>query len=212
RNLSAGIRSPGKAANKSDDEPGGLARRLMATLKRSLNAEETKFVRKVQTVYKRCKQNRHITHWDFEEIGLRLGGYGWDALHIWPAFPDDEHEFWLYIAHAAQEHGARIPEFMVPITDIRDIEQILVRWRRAREVEKWKATLGNLRSQGATARPLRPGQTDLRLVIAEKEALLEWQRPNQATFEPIKAAQISQLAEEHPEGLVQFTTEAEIIW
>src|SRR2546425_5554959 len=70
RNLSAGVSSTAawaRSGAKPEDEANGLARRLMAALGRPLKAEETKFVRKVHTVFSRCRQNRHITQWDFEE-------------------------------------------------------------------------------------------------------------------------------------------------
>src|SRR5437870_1636246 len=80
-----------------------------------------------------------------------------DALQIWPAFPPDEYEFWLYVAYAAREHHAELPEFMAPITDLDAIEERMTKWRRTREIEKWKQTLGNLRAQVAAARPASRG-------------------------------------------------------
>jgi len=122
-----------RAATKSDDDSGRLARQLMASLGRSLKPEENKFTRKVQNVFKRCQQNRHITRWDFDEMGLHLGGYGWDSLQIWPAFPSDEHDFWLYVANAAKQHNVKIPQFMEPISDLGAIQQRLAHWQRARD-------------------------------------------------------------------------------
>src|SRR6266404_2646667 len=215
RNLSAGVSTASggwnKATSKAEDDSAGLARRLMATLGRSLNAEETKFVRKVHNVYLRCQQSRHITHWDFNELGFRLSGYGWEGLHIWPAFPNDEHEFWLYIANAVTQQRLKIPEFMEPITDLTGVQDRLARWQRAREVEKWKQTLGNLRSRSLSPRTTQ-GETDLRLVIGQKEAFLQWHRPNQESFQTIKSTHMSQLANDYQEGAVQFTHEAELLW
>jgi len=213
RSLSAGVPSAAawaKSANATDEEAGGLARRLMATLRRPLDPKETRFIRKIQAVYKRCQKNRHITHWDFEEMGLRLGGYGWDALQIWPAFPVNEHEFWLYVAHAAQEHHVTIPEFMRSVTDLNGVQQILDRWRRTREIEKWKEKLNNYRC--SPHHPVIKSETDLRLVIGEEAALLEWQRPGQPAFQTLKHSQSNQLANDHRDGRVHFTHEAELLW
>src|SRR6266404_6408126 len=215
RNLSAGVSTASggwnKATSKAEDDSAGLARRLMATLGRSLNAEETKFVRKVHNVYLRCQQTRHITHWDFTDLGFRLNGYGWEGIHIWPAFPNDEHEFWLYVANAVTQQGLTFPEFMEPITDLNGVQDRLARWRRTQEVEKWKQTLGNLHSTSVSL--LTPqGETDLHLVIGKKEAFLQWRRPPQENFQAIKTAQMNQLANDYREGQVQFTKEAELIW
>src|SRR5438132_12627605 len=74
RSLSAGVSSasPMRArdARKQDEEGGGLARRLMATVGRPLDSKETAFIRKVHAAFLRCRQNGHITRWDFEELGL----------------------------------------------------------------------------------------------------------------------------------------------
>src|SRR5205814_1294408 len=87
RNLSSGVWQAGPATQSAMSRQSGpvtLARKLLAALGRPLNTEETKFARKVHTAYENCRQVRHITRWDFEQMGLRLGGYGWEALHIWP--------------------------------------------------------------------------------------------------------------------------------
>src|SRR5260370_1651511 len=67
RNLSSGASTPSatwnKGTGKTEGDSAGLARRLMATLWRPLNAEETKFVRKVHNLYLRSHHTPHITHW-----------------------------------------------------------------------------------------------------------------------------------------------------
>src|SRR4051812_31463857 len=81
----------GAAASTREVEP-GLARRLTSALGRVPNAAESKFIKRVESAYTRSRQTGNITNWDFEEMGLRLGGYGWDAVKIWPAAPANEHE------------------------------------------------------------------------------------------------------------------------
>ena len=216
RSLSAGRAPPpapaGRVGKKTEEQSAGLVRRLIAVLGRPLNAEETRFVRKIQTAFTRCQQHKRITQWDFQDMGFRLDGYGWDALQIWPSFPPDDYEFWLYVAYAAREHHSSIPEFMMPITDLAAIDERMAKWRRAREIEKWKQTLGNLRAQAATARPSSTGEIDLRVVIDEKEAFLEWRRPGQEEFQPLKGPQYNQLIRDYNDGIVQFTDEAEMLW
>lgn len=200
-----------RAASKSEEDSGRLARQLMASLGRPLKSEENKFIRKVQNVFKRCHVNRHITRWDFDEMGLHLGGYGWDSLQIWPAFPTDEHDFWLYVANAAKQHNVKIPDFMEPISDLSVIQDRLTRWQRAREIEKWKQALGNIH-HSVTSQPAASGQIDLRVVIAENEAFLEWRRGEQENFQPLKAANVQQLSNDAQESRVHFTSEAELLW
>ncbi len=200
-----------RAATKSDEDSGRLARQLMASLGRTLKAEETKFTRKVQNVFKRCQQNRHITRWDFDEMGLHLGGYGWDSLQIWPAFPADEHDFWLYVANAAKQHNVKIPAFMESISDLSAIQERLAQWQRAREIEKWKQALGNIHPS-ASSPPATDTEIDIRVVITESEALLEWRRSGQENFQPLKSANVQQLTNDSQEGRIHFTSEAELLW
>src|SRR5437899_10863771 len=122
RNLSSGKSTTPQSIARAREVDPGIARKLTAVLRRPLSGTEAKFVKGIENAYTKCRQTGNITYWDFEEMGLRLKGYGWDAVKIWPAFPANEHEFWLYIAHAAKQHNVPIPEFMRFITDFEPIE------------------------------------------------------------------------------------------
>ena len=210
---SAASVSMAAARNKpTPSDTGELVHRLTAARKRPLKKEERRFLEKVRTVYARCRQAGHITQWDFEEMGLRLGGYGWNAVHVWPGLPEDEYLFWLYVAHAAKQHQIPIPEFMQPITDLGVIQERLADWEREREVEKWKQKLGSLNLHSGPARPAHQANTDLRLLIDEKEARLQWIRSPQTTFDSIKQIHIRLFVTDYEEGKIQLTPEAELIW
>ena len=189
-----------------------LVRRLLAARKRALKPEERKFLGKVRTIYERCRQVGHITHWDFEEMGLRLGGYGWDALQIWPSFPEDDYLFWLYIAQAAQERQAPIPEFMRPITDLGAIRDRLARWERERQIKRWNEKLGRFHLHAGPLPGAAEALTDLRLLVDQKEIRLQWLRPGQTTFDTVKHTQIRQFMADYEEGRIRLTSEAELIW
>jgi hypothetical protein len=210
-NRSSAVDASAVAAATKKEEP-GLARRLMAAVSRPLKPEETKFVKKVSGSFQRCRQLGHISRWDFHEMGLRLGGYGWEALQIWPAFPADEHEFWLYVARAARGFQTPIPDFMLPITDFRRIDARVAKWERNRQIEKWNQTLGNLRLEQAAPAPAVRGETDLRLVMDEKEARLQWFRPGHEGFEPMKQTQARQVSTDERDGRVRFTMEGALLW
>jgi hypothetical protein len=217
RNLSAS--GPAAAAwaaernrSKAGAEDNELARRLLVALGRRLTNDEKIFLKRVNTVWKRSCQTRHITHWDFDEMGLRLGGYGWNAVEIWPAFPKNEYEFWLYVANTALEGGARIPDFMDAITDLTGIHDKLVRWRRAKEVEKWKHTLGSIPVLPLAQPGTAPREIDLRLMVGEKNAHLEWRRPGRDQFETMKAGHLGQVESEREEGATEFMGDAGLLW
>ncbi|MEK7684512.1 MAG: DEAD/DEAH box helicase [Verrucomicrobiota bacterium] len=220
RGLSAGatgkiVKAPGSIAQPKPPKPavapGEFAQTVAEALGRPLRPEETKLLLKLHAVYSRCGQKRSITKWDFEDLGLSLGGYGWDALHIWPSFPGNEHEFWLYLANALMEHQRSIPEFLKPVTDLNIIQDGLRRWRRGLEIEQWKQTLNNLAPAGAgTVAP--GGEFDLRVVLNEAAASLQWKPAGSEVYEELKATKARQLADDHREGRLTFSSEAELLW
>jgi hypothetical protein len=198
-------------AKPSASESSELVRRLLATRKRPLTPQERSFVAKVRAVYARCRQAGTITHWDFNEMGLHLPGYGWEALRIWPSIPEDEYQFWLYVAHAAHAQRVPIPDFMEPITDLELIQEAMARWERQREIKRWNELLSKIQLY-PPASAAAGVQVDLRICIEEKEARLQWLRPGQEAFDTMKHTQARQLALNYDEGSVQFTPEAEFIW
>src|SRR5437762_11933398 len=56
------------------------------------------------------------------------------------------------------------------------------------------------------------GETDLRIVVGETEASLQWLRPGQENFEYLKHNQIRQLSDDDRNARVRFTTEAALLW
>jgi len=217
RSLSSSL--PGAAAAMAASRPrpeaesgSDLARLLTVAVGRHLNRDETKFVRAVHMVYTRCNQSRRITGWDFAEMGFRMNGYGWDGLRIWPAFPATEHEFWLYVANAAQEQNLAIPEFMLPITDLGPIQERLTRWRRSQEIESWKQRLAQLQLRARSSGTESEAQTDLRLVVTDQEFRLQSQRPGRAEWDNVRQNHFRQFAEDYDHGRLRLTGEAELVW
>jgi hypothetical protein len=190
---------------------GELAQLLAATLNRTLSPEEAAFVRDVHKVYLRCSQTHQINSWDFQEMRLPLKEPNWTQLTIWPGFPSNEHEFWLYVANAVRERGLRIPDFMEPITDLGGIQERLTRWHRAREVERWKQTIGNYQHRPEPRLNLPPEQTDFRLAI-DSVARLHWLRPGQSAFVPVKQGELNQIRTMQQKGRLSLSSEAELLW
>jgi hypothetical protein len=215
RQLSTGQAGAGTAAQgtgmKSEfSDADDLSDRLTAATGKALPKEALRFLKKVHEAYLRCCQSRQINYWDFQNLGFPLMNYAWAALKIWPAFPNNEHEFWLYVANFLQEQNTRLPEFMLPITDLSPIADRLARWRRAGEIEKWKQTLSNF--QPVPHKPLAEGEVDLRLVIDASDARLQWRRPGHTDFEPLKQSQFRQLEADNDAGCLSLTQEAEVLW
>ncbi len=202
----ASVPNPGLASQPGSD----LDRRLRIALGRALSRQEASFLGNVRRLYTRCCQTHRISAWDIQQLGLAAPKL-WGDLKLWPSLPDNEHEFWLYLANAVQEAGGPIPEFMLPITDLALIKPALTRWRRAQEIQRWQKTLSNAH-QPLAALPGPAGETDLRLRIDSHEARLEWLPPGKPVFTRLKQSQFRQLSDNLDVGLVRLPAEAELLW
>ena len=191
-------------------DTGDLGERIMTATGRTLPKEALRFVKQIHDLYQRCSQTRQITSWDLYQVGFQQMNYGWNALKLWPSFPDNEYEFWLYLANYLNEQNVELPEFMQPITDFSLIAERLARWRRASEIEKWKQALGSL--QPIPENPAANGEIDLRLVICGDHARLQWLRPGQSQFEPLRQQQYRQLESDYNTGCLNLPPEAELLW
>ena len=122
-------------------------------------------------------------------------------------------EFWLYLANALQERGVPLPDFMLPVTDLAEIQDQLRTWRRKKDVERWKQTLGNaLQHRSWSAAAGTTQVCELRARFTNKAVMLEWRRPGMESFEPIKLGTARALRDEILHGTAALTAEAEWIW
>jgi hypothetical protein len=195
-----GVRRTGQVADMAE-----------AALGRRLSSAESGFVSRLGNVYRRCCVSRQISAWDFQELGIYLGGHGWETLHIWPSFPETEHEFWLYVANAAREHQVPIPKFLAPVTDLNLVRDRLARWQHAQEVERWKSLFGNFAAHGAVGAPTSRGQFDLRLALLADNAELQWKRPGAESFASLKNTEFHQFLEDFRQGRVEVPPQAEVL-
>lgn len=189
----------------------GVADRVRPALGRQLKGHETRFLQLLKELYNRSRRTQQLAYGDLQGLGFyRLNGYGWIYPKIWPAFPETEYEFWQYLANFLTQQGTRIPEFMVPVTDLSVVEERIARWQRAAEIEKWKQSFSKL----DTVEEVLPaaGEIDLRLMIEDRVARLQWRPAGQAEFEPFRQQQYRQLEIDYRGGRVNFTTEGEILW
>src|SRR4029077_12095387 len=103
-----------------------------------------------------------------------------------------------------------IPDFMGPVTDLGVVEKQIANWNRAKEIENWNNTIGQLLQRpGAESEQL--GETDLRIVIHQDEFAVEWLRPGRAAFESIKSTPFKQLLDTEDDANVRFTAEAQLM-
>lgn len=189
-----------------------LGDQVRGSLGRPLRPAEATFLGNLTKIYQHCQQTRTITAWHFAELGIRLGGYSWDPLKIWPVFPENLHTFWLYIAEAARERRLPIPEFMLPVTNLTAIQERMALWRRQRDIGLWKQTLEHSQLIPATASNPLAEELDLRLRVTEKKCVLEWKRTGMEAYLPASAKQARQFFDQYQNDLIAFTPTAEMLW
>jgi hypothetical protein len=216
RNLSANKVSRGVTTKEAVVETAtgaSLTRRVTTALGRRLTSQESRFLRAVQEVFKRCQAKNSITSWDFQQMGFRLRAYDWHVIEAWPVMPKNDYEFWLYVARYASKQNLSIPGFMMPITDFSPIEERIANWERQKEIERWTRKLQeaeeDLRENSAD---LARGETEMRLVISRPGAFLEWKRPARPDFEQLKGQQLARINDEEKTGWLRFTPQAALLW
>jgi hypothetical protein len=185
---------------------------VAAALKRPLKAAERDFLASLHAIYTRSEKTRHITPWDFQSLGFRLDGEGWSTLRIWPSFPKSLRQFWLYIAHAAQERELPLPEFMLPVTNLDEIGESVRRWKRGAQIERWKQTLGSAHPRHFSVPTEAARQIDLHIRFDKSHAQLEWRPSERDPFEPMKPIQTRSLQQSLRDASASLPTEAEWIW
>jgi hypothetical protein len=189
-----------------------LAGLLSEKIGRPLNSQELKFFHTLHRVYLRAHKRDYVTVPDIEEIGLHLNFSYWETPSLWPRFPDDEHLFWLFLARAARDKKRPIPEFLEPITDLSQVDEVVRLWRREEEIKQWRHRLGSLH----IARPIPPGSAeegyDVRLMFLLKHAELQWKRPGKDGFETPKVAALRDIVRQGGTAFANLPLEAQVIW
>ncbi len=209
---SPSVANPSGNPSAPKSEPGPVERRLIAA-GHETTEEERRFLGKIGDLYRRFGRRPSIPRPELERLGIAkpsAGGSSFDGVQLWRSLPEDEHEFWLYLAQYAEEKGTGIPGFLRPVSPLEPLRQKLAIERRRHEIGHWRQLLG----QWGTAAEVESAEnapTDLRARFTENEVVLEWRRGTSDEHEPIKAHQFERFAQTHLErGLVD--TAATLIW
>lgn len=215
RNLSSGtVRPAGRAVEAAPtNRQKTFADEVAEALGRPLKPTERKFLTALTRVYEHARLTRQVTTVDLVPLGLVAGHtfHSWQPLRIWPSFPQSEREFWLYLAHYAEEHHLGIPEFMNAVVGKEEIRDRLRRWQRAKEIEAWKGTLAHF-DAGAEPDDDREATTaDVRLCIGPHEAWFEWQPAGETKFYRLKQGTAERMMRDHAAGTLLLPTEAELL-
>ena len=177
-------------AAKPEPASGPLANALSKALARKLNEGEDDYLHRVGATFAKAKEAQGILVHDFTALGFQVSGFHWDRVAAWPGFPSDEVEFWFYVVLFAEAHGVGVPKLMRALEVPAAIRARVEKWRRGREVERWKKLLSRLPDAEAQ---MPPGEYDLQVRFLPEEAVVESRKPGATEFEPMKAAAFREL-------------------
>ena len=188
---------------------GVLAKQASAALGRELSRAESDFVRRLEERFEKLRERPFLTGDDLIGFGFKFAGTNaWEKLDAWPATPKVEGEFCRFVALAAEERGLAWPEFLRPLTDLAEARQTLARWRRGRDVDRWKNLLTNLQLGPADdARPT--DEVELRLRVTEAEGLVEFRKPGALDWSTIKPGKFKEFDEKSGDLLAP---EVALLW
>ena len=196
---------------RNEPQASPLADLLRTAVGRGLTAEETAFLRKVNAAARHAAIYNTIQPSDFHQMGLKPpAGSPYEPLKIWPSLPKDEHEFWLYVAHATKQAGGQIPAFMKPVTDLAGIGKRMQRWLRDQAVEEWRNRLRGANVETAS----EPVVTvmNLRVCLTPAGAALQWRHGAAGEFATFKNANYTRLDADVTLGTTALDAESVLLW
>jgi len=188
-----------------------LKQRLIEHLKRKLRPEELRQLKIWQDLYARCRAKGGIESWELAPFNYYTYGHEWGRLELWPSFPEDDYQFWLYIAHAFQERDVPFPPLLSPITRFEGVQERLREMNRQKEVARWQEQLRLLSGHRI---PAKRGinRADFRLVLKPGGAHLEWRQADDAEFKGMKPNVAKRFSDEYMAGAAEIVAEAAPLW
>ena len=194
----------------------GFAEVVQEKLGRSLTNDESRFVRNIGQLFWRARSGGLGYHHELTGLGLPQAGNYWNRLELYPQVPRSEAEFWNYLAlHLTEKQGWSIPEFMQPVTDLTEAKAAMHKHFRAREIERWRATLsqlgdpmyGPVNGREVTETPVR--SAGFRVRCLKKEVRFEWRLAGEDEWTELKPRKANDFEARYASGL---SAEAGLLW
>ncbi|MES2572183.1 MAG: DEAD/DEAH box helicase [Verrucomicrobiota bacterium] len=178
-------------AGQKKQPPSPFTSELESAHQRKLNDEESAYLGAISQAFLQAKKHGSLHSEDLEALDFDVPGFARDRAALWPAFPANEREFWLYLVLFLEERSIRIPGFMEPVSDPEPVRERMEQWKRERDVERWKKLLSHLHDDVPVS---PPRELDLRLRFTAGQAILEARRAGEPDFTPMKPPQFKALA------------------
>src|SRR6266404_542573 len=185
-----------------------LSTALTQALGRKLNRSEVDYVQRVQWVYQQASTGYSMTAETLRHLAAGIQSFSWERLTLWPVFPRDDWQLWLFCAWELRRRGLGIPEFMQAVTDLSMIEPAMKAWEREKEIAFWQANL----AQSSLSFAPEAEPTDFRLMILPKEARIQWKNSFEEKFKDLKQKHLQAISEEYRTGSLAVAPEAMPLW
>lgn len=191
-----------------------LAAKFAEAKGRAANVQETKFFGRVTNLFNRLwRSGQTPSTYDLSLLGIRVAvDRPWGVLEIWPKFPPNDHEFWLWILLYARRHSVRLPDFCKFFDDFSPIEAQAEAWRREQEVAHWRSLFAKSARLDDAEIPVDGAMSELRLRFGSNAMNLEIRRAGSGEFKPVTQAMTHGLVDDVLDGVVVFDELSERIW
>ena len=185
-----------------------LGTHLGLVLGRRLKPEETRYVKQVQSLHTQCGFSGRVTTWQLQPFS-HVSGTTWETVEFWPTFPDDEVEFWHFLAAGLRSRGCIVPAFMEVLVPSPELKQRIDQFHRQREIAAWQRRLAELRPAPATA---PTGPIDLRLILTPEKGFVEWKKPDDSAFRALNTNNLRQLTAAQQTNNLWLSSDAHLVW
>ncbi len=197
-------------ATEEEHAPTGeaVAALFAARLGRKLNADEKRAAEAVDNLFLWHREAFEVSEVLLEPITRSGTSRGYKSVEIWPAEPQTPWEAWLYIAAWLRRTKHSCPPALLQVTDWAEVEALTASWEREQRVGEWRAWLKNVAERTETER--EPGQ--LRVMLTEKGAQLEWRKTDTTNFEGIKISTFTMLTSAANQGQLPLNEASLAVW
>ncbi|MGB8166500.1 MAG: DEAD/DEAH box helicase [Chthoniobacteraceae bacterium] len=176
-------------------------------LGRALTSEERRAATAVDHLFL-THPDGQITESQLEPVARSGTAWRDESIDLWPTEPQTPWEAWLYIATYLRRHKKTCPPALFEATDWAEVDVLTADWQRDEEVREWQAWLKNVAERTEVAR--EPGQ--LRVMLVENGAQLEWRKAGAARFAPILPSTFGQLLSAANNGQLALDEPSLAVW
>ncbi len=194
--------NPGRVDDKSLEEV------IEEKIERRLTAQESDYVAKIESRYKRWEQKTELLDHDLVRLNPRWPVESYEPLTLWPDAPDDLLEFWNYVAYAMAKKGLIYPAFLNVITDLDATRAKFRAWEREGDLKLWRSRTSQLAFEDTDA--LLAEDYEFRLQITPREAKPQLRR--HGLDDKWTALDFLALRERHDHGAIRMDASSELLW